>query len=189
MGKKQNKTYSFCFFILQDFYSWPMTSLIWQYDFSHHKFNAVLTTIEGKKLLYMLYFGLNECLMTIRVLYMSLVKELFTDYSGLICTVWENITKRASFVSYNNIDQWRLWLYKLCRPANIFWCLVCFIAVCYSLICGFLIRRSPLMLGVRITIRARSTKLCDKVCQWLATVRCFLRVLRFPPPIKLTAPK
>jgi len=32
----------------------------------------------------MLYFGLNECLMTIRVLYMSLVKELFTDYSGLI---------------------------------------------------------------------------------------------------------
>ena len=43
---------------------------------------------------------------------------------------------------------------------------------------------SPLMLWVRITIRARST-LCDKVCQWLAT--CLLRILRFPPPIKLSA--
>ena len=28
---------------------------------------------------------------------------------------------------------------------------------------------SPLMLWVRITIRARCTTLCDKVCQWLAT--------------------
>ena len=26
---------------------------------------------------------------------------------------------------------------------------------------------SPLMLGVRISIRARCTTLCDKVCQWL----------------------
>ena len=31
---------------------------------------------------------------------------------------------------------------------------------------------SPLMLWVRISIRARSTILCDKVCQWLATGRC-----------------
>ena len=31
------------------------------------------------------------------------------------------------------------------------------------------------------------TTLCDKVCQWLATGCGFLRVLRFPPPIKLTA--
>ena len=28
---------------------------------------------------------------------------------------------------------------------------------------------SPLMLWVRISIRARCTTLCDKVCQWLAT--------------------
>jgi hypothetical protein len=32
---------------------------------------------------------------------------------------------------------------------------------------------SPLMLWVRISIRARSTTLCDKVCQWLATGRWF----------------
>ena len=32
---------------------------------------------------------------------------------------------------------------------------------------------SPLMLCVRISIRARYTTLCHKVCQWLATGRCF----------------
>jgi hypothetical protein len=32
---------------------------------------------------------------------------------------------------------------------------------------------SPLMLWVRISIRARCTTLCDKVCQWLATGWCF----------------
>jgi hypothetical protein len=31
----------------------------------------------------------------------------------------------------------------------------------------------PLMLWVRISIRARCTTLCDKVCQWLATGRWF----------------
>ena len=30
---------------------------------------------------------------------------------------------------------------------------------------------SPLMLGVRISIRARCTTLCDKVCRWLAKGR------------------
>ena len=32
---------------------------------------------------------------------------------------------------------------------------------------------SPLMLWVRISIRARCTTLCDKICQWLATGRWF----------------
>jgi len=32
---------------------------------------------------------------------------------------------------------------------------------------------SPLMLWVRISIRARCTTICDKVCQWLATGRWF----------------
>ena len=32
---------------------------------------------------------------------------------------------------------------------------------------------SPLMLWVRISIRARCTTLCDKVCQWLATGQRF----------------
>jgi hypothetical protein len=37
---------------------------------------------------------------------------------------------------------------------------------------------SPLMLWVRISIRARCATLCDKICQWLSTGWCFL------PPIK-----
>jgi len=45
---------------------------------------------------------------------------------------------------------------------------------------------SPLMLGVRLPLRARSTTLCDKVCHWLVAGQCFFpsRVLRFPPPKK-----
>jgi hypothetical protein len=39
----------------------------------------------------------------------------------------------------------------------------------YNYICNQCI--SPLMLWVRISIRARSTVLCDKVCRWLATDR------------------
>jgi hypothetical protein len=48
---------------------------------------------------------------------------------------------------------------------------------------------SPLTLWVRILLRrgVLDTTLCDKVCHWLAQVCGFLRVLRFPPPIKLTA--
>ena len=41
---------------------------------------------------------------------------------------------------------------------------------------------SPLMLWVWISIRARCTTLCDKVCQWLATGQWFSP----GPPIKLT---
>ena len=43
---------------------------------------------------------------------------------------------------------------------------------------------SLLMLWVRISIRARCTTLCDKVCD-LRQVGGFLRVIQFPPPIKL----
>ena len=39
----------------------------------------------------------------------------------------------------------------------------------------------PLMLWVRISIRARCTTLCDKVCQWLKQVGGFLR-----PPVSST---
>jgi hypothetical protein len=46
---------------------------------------------------------------------------------------------------------------------------------------------SLLKLWVRIPFRREvpDITLCDKVCQW--QVGGFLRVLRFPPPIKLTA--
>jgi len=47
---------------------------------------------------------------------------------------------------------------------------------------------SPLIFWVWISIRARCTTLCDKVCQWLATGRWFSPGPQlFPPPIKLTA--
>jgi hypothetical protein len=44
-----------------------------------------------------------------------------------------------------------------------------------SWICNYLNNQclSPLMLWVRISIRARCTTLYDKVCPWLATGRCF----------------
>ena len=41
---------------------------------------------------------------------------------------------------------------------------------------------SPLMLWVRISIRARCTTLCDKVCQWLAAGRWFSP----GPPVSFT---
>jgi hypothetical protein len=41
----------------------------------------------------------------------------------------------------------------------------------YNYLCNQCI--SPLLLWVRILIRARCTILCDKVCQWLATGRWF----------------
>ena len=41
----------------------------------------------------------------------------------------------------------------------------------YNYLCNRCI--SPLMLWVRIPLRARCTKLCDKVCQWLAASRWF----------------
>jgi len=46
---------------------------------------------------------------------------------------------------------------------------------CVSWIFNYLCNQcpSPLMLWVRISINARCTALCDKVCQWLATGRCF----------------
>jgi hypothetical protein len=41
----------------------------------------------------------------------------------------------------------------------------------YNYICSQCL--SPLILWARISIRARCTTLCDKVCQWLATDRWF----------------
>jgi len=56
---------------------------------------------------------------------------------------------------------------------------------CYNYLCSQCL--PPLMLWVRIPLMARCTTLCDKVCQWLAAGWWFSPVLRFPPPIKLTA--
>ena len=48
----------------------------------------------------------------------------------------------------------------------------------YHYSCEFESRSLPVVLD---------TTLCDKVCQYLRQVSGFLWVLRFPPPIKLTA--
>ena len=61
----------------------------------------------------------------------------------------------------------------------------------YCMVIGFIttyaIWLSPLMLWVWTLLRCYvlDTILCDKVCQWL--VNGCLRVLQFPPSIKLTA--
>ena len=49
------------------------------------------------------------------------------------------------------------------------------IKCCYFTFYNYLCNQclSPLMLWVRISIRARCTTLCNKVCQWLATGRWF----------------
>ena len=47
----------------------------------------------------------------------------------------------------------------------ILWCWI------YNYLCNQCL--SPLMLWVRISIRARCTTLCDQVCQWLTTGRRF----------------
>jgi hypothetical protein len=46
-----------------------------------------------------------------------------------------------------------------------------------------------LKLWVRISLRrvVIDITLCDNVCQWLAAGRLFFRVLRFSPPVNLTA--
>jgi hypothetical protein len=50
----------------------------------------------------------------------------------------------------------------------------------YNYICNQCL--SPLIMWVRISIRARCTTLCDKVCQWLATGRWFSQ----GPPVSST---
>jgi hypothetical protein len=56
----------------------------------------------------------------------------------------------ATFNNISGISSYGSWIYYLCNQ-----CL------------------SPLMLRVRISIRARCTTLCDKVCQWFATGQLF----------------
>ena len=51
-----------------------------------------------------------------------------------------------------------------------------------SWIYNYLCNHHWLMLQVRISIRARCTSLCDKVCQWLATGRWF----SLGPPVTST---
>jgi hypothetical protein len=65
---------------------------------------------------------------------------------------------------------------------NIFlWCLTPLST--YNYLCNQCL--SPLILWVRISIRARCKTLCDKVCQWLATGQWFYPGLPFPSPITL----
>ena len=58
-------------------------------------------------------------------------------------------------------------LFKWCRP----WWSWSYFSWIHNYLCNQ--HLSPLMLWVRISIRARCTTLCDKVCQWIATGRWF----------------
>ena len=76
------------------------------------------------------------------------------------------------------IQVWRLYFFHTCyRGPSWPWSYSSWI---YNYLCNQCI--SPLMLWVRISIRARSTTLCDKVCQWLATGRWF----SLGPPVSST---
>jgi hypothetical protein len=76
-----------------------------------------------------------------------------------------------SFVQYNVLINVTYYIYNtrsLCRGRRWPWSYGSWI---YNYLCNQCL--SPLMLWVRISIRARCTALCDKVCQWLATGRRF----------------
>jgi hypothetical protein len=90
------------------------------------------------------------------------VIQIKEDWTGMCCFIAKHVTfmsineQRVCLivfnVTFNNISviSWRSVLLVICNQ-----CL------------------SPLMLWVRISIRARCTTWCDKVCQWLATGRWF----------------
>ena len=70
--------------------------------------------------------------------------------------------------------------YRLCMGLSIYrsctvWVCLYFIKKNNCIFYNYLYNQylSPLMLWVRIAIRARCTTLCDKVCQWLATGQWF----------------
>jgi hypothetical protein len=70
--------------------------------------------------------------------------------------------------------------YSLCMGLSIYrsctvWVCLYFIKKNNCIFYNYLYNQclSPLMLWVRISIRARCTTLCDKVCQWLVTGRWF----------------
>jgi hypothetical protein len=78
------------------------------------------------------------------------------------------------------ISQFLVWLYTLSLGQVLWYHIVCLSVITitieglwsygswiYNYLCNQCL--SPLMLWVRISIRARCTTLCDKVCQWLAT--------------------
>ena len=73
------------------------------------------------------------------------------------------------------IDHWLSWTTRL-GPSWL-WSYGSWI---YNYLCNQFL--SPLMLWDQISIRARCTTLCDKVCQWLATGRWFSLV----PPVSST---
>jgi hypothetical protein len=95
-----------------------------------------------------------KCLYQVRVITVFTVFRLLTD-----------------FVCLYNYEFW-LSLCKIVRTSVIL-LLPLFTFSVFLKIYNYLWNKclSPLMLWIRISIRARYTTLCDKVCQWLATDR------------------
>ena len=96
------------------------------------------------------------------------------DYSKRIIT-WPRVSSSPSY--------WQL----LCRTFVLCYRGPSWSWSCGSQICDYLYNQclSPPKLWVRTPLwrGVPDTTLCDQVCQWLATGRCFLQVLRFSPPI------
>ena len=90
------------------------------------------------------------------VLTLSLWDCLQTTNDKLICLLWCDLFNKVKQASVPGIKQGPSWPWSY-----------------GSWICNYLCNQclSPLMVWVRISIRARCTTVCDKVCQWLATGR------------------
>jgi hypothetical protein len=91
----------------------------------------------------------------------------------LAVAIQKNYNVREKFG--NNIS--KIYYLSIMTGSSWQWSYGCYI---YNYLCNQSL--SPLVLWIRISIRARCATLCDKVCQWLEQVGGFLRVLRFPPP-------
>ena len=93
-----------------------------------------------------------------------LVKSMLIWFYQIVYVHAVNMYIKAT---QGNLKIWPLWAVALYIQGSSWpWAYGSWI---YNYLCNQCL--SPLMLWVRISIRARCTTLCDKVCQWLATGR------------------
>ena len=96
------------------------------------------------------------------------------SFNFRICQHGQNtLLTFVNFFSFSTLKLFSFYIWKSC--VYIFMmgppCLWSFGSWIYNYLCSQCL--SPHMLWVRISISARCTTLCDKVCQWLATGRWF----------------
>jgi hypothetical protein len=102
-------------------------------------------------------------------------------------SIWKTFSRKVVSITHHHRCQWNSHLYCVCKSKSNYHTIKAIVDVMsrygswiYNYLCNQCL--SPLMLWVRISIRARCTTLCDKVCQWLATGRWF----SLGPPVSST---